>query len=135
MSKVTPKQLKALRNFGLDEKYLPHTKANASLLLTYIIEGNRAGGKDKKDRIAIFLRLFDEWVGARVRDQGGKIGTVKGVVARSQMDVRSIREFHQEFKDGTVELCPFKLLVVWDDAPKLGHVTTTVVSLTKKITD
>ena len=131
MTKITPRQEQALRNFGFEGKYLPKTKANASLLLTYILEGNRTEGKDKGERIATFRRLFDEWIDFRVEGFGGKKGTVKGLLARSPKDVRTAREDRRE---EVVEYrpCPFKLLVAWDGA-KRGCVTTVVISLVKKI--
>ncbi len=133
MAKITPRQVQALRKFGLEEKYFPKSKTGASLLLTYIIEGTRTDGANKDERIAIYRRLVDDWVGTRVERIGGVQGKVVGLVARSQVGVRFSRQIHDDLEKEAIAICPFKLLVAWDDSKKKGGVTTTVVSLVKKV--
>ncbi len=111
MAKPTPKQVEALRDFGITP---PPTKAGCSSLLRFIIE-YRWGNLTRQEKIALAISTQQKWLGKRVSaaypGNTPVIGVVDYVLGLKEYEYFDARR--RKYKE-----LPFHFWVTPDDGTK-----------------
>lgn len=90
-------------------------------LVLYIKRGNLTVGDNIPQRIEIARSAQEKWLGQRVRNRGGVLGTVTSLSFRSLDSVVEASKYKQA--GNTFDISPYKLVVKWDDNERRGPVS------------
>ena len=112
MAKATPKQIEAIKNFGLSP---PPTKAACRAVLSFLLE-SRWRGMDKASLVAYAIATEKKWLGKQVLVYGER-GTVDYITCESEVKIKALRRDNTSDESNS---SPFRFHVIGENGKKLG---------------